>query len=77
MAKNPVDWFVGLLLLVISFVVVDVMVGGAIEEGLQRAADQLGTYVPILPLAVAIIIFVGGVLGLIAFVGGLKDHLGL
>lgn len=74
---NPVGWFVGLLLLVFGFIVGGLIIGGAIEDGLQRAADQLGSISPIVPVVVAIIIFVGGLLAFIEFFGDLRNHSGL
>jgi hypothetical protein len=72
MSENPVGWFVGLLLFIVGFIVVGVIVEGAISDAFQQAADQIGGVVPVV---VALILLASAATGIIASVGGLSDRL--
>ncbi len=74
MSKDPGPWIAGLIVFVVGFIVLDLIVGGAIDDALQGAANQVGGPVP---LVVAAVILVGTVGSIIAFIGGLRRRTGL
>jgi hypothetical protein len=74
MSRDPGLWIAGIVIFVVGFIVVDLIVGNAIDDALQRAANQIGGPVP---LVVAAVILVGTVGSIIAFIGGLRHRTGL
>lgn len=62
------------MVFVVGFIVVDLVVGSAIDDALQGAANQIGGPVP---LVVAALVLAGAVGGIIAFIGGLRRRTGL
>lgn len=74
MSRNPGPWIAGLMVFVVGFIVVDLVVGSAIDDALQGAANQIGGPVP---LVVAALVLAGAVGGIIAFIGGLRRRTGL
>ena len=74
MSRDPGPWIAGLIVFVVGFVVVELIVGGAIDDALQGVANQIGGPVP---LVVAIVVLVGTVGSIMAFIGGLRRRTGL
>ena len=66
-------WVVGLFLFIVSFIVIDLIVEGAISDAFAGVVDEvIGGPISILFKAV---LFIVGLIGLVAFLGALADRI--